>query len=106
MSDRGIPAGATTVSLPHRVGFFETDGMGIVHHSNYLRYCENARVAWLETHDRAYSDWIASGLHFPHSLSKELAVALKPCAVISPLVYPNRLSAALMVFSDIGRFPG
>ena len=64
MSDRGIPAGAVTVSVPHRVGFFETDGMGIVHHANYLRYCENARVAWLETHDRAYTDWIASGFHF------------------------------------------
>lgn len=25
---------------------YETDLMGIVHHSNYLRYCEEARVAW------------------------------------------------------------
>ena len=64
MSDRGIPAGAVAVSVLHRVGFFETDGMGIVHHANYLRFFENARVAWLETHDRAYRDWIASGLHF------------------------------------------
>jgi acyl-CoA thioester hydrolase len=38
--------------------------MGIVHHSNYLRFCENARVIWLETHDKAYPDWIAMGLHF------------------------------------------
>ena len=63
MSD-GVPPGATTTTVAHRVGFFETDGMGIVHHSNYLRYCENARVAWLETHDRGYPDWIAAGLHF------------------------------------------
>lgn len=26
--------------------FYETDLMGIVHHSNYLRFCEEARVAW------------------------------------------------------------
>lgn len=30
----------------HRVQFYETDLMGIVHHSNYLRIAEEARVAW------------------------------------------------------------
>jgi acyl-CoA thioester hydrolase len=30
----------------HLVQFYETDLMGIVHHSNYLRFCEEARVAW------------------------------------------------------------
>ncbi len=30
----------------HRVQFYETDLMGIVHHSNYLRLFEEARVAW------------------------------------------------------------
>ena len=59
-----LPEGATTITAQHRVGFFETDGMGIVHHSNYLRFCENARVVWLETHDKSYPDWIAMGLHF------------------------------------------
>ena len=28
------------------VNFYETDLMGIVHHSNYLRYLEESRVAW------------------------------------------------------------
>ena len=30
----------------HLVQFYETDLMGIVHHSNYLKYFEEARVAW------------------------------------------------------------
>lgn len=30
-----------------RVSYFETDAMGVVHHSNFLRYFEDARVAWL-----------------------------------------------------------
>lgn len=30
-----------------RSHFYETDLMGIVHHSNYLRYIEEARVHWL-----------------------------------------------------------
>jgi acyl-CoA thioester hydrolase len=55
---------AVTVTIEHRVGFHETDAMGIVHHANYLRFCENARVIWLETHDKSYPEWIASGLHF------------------------------------------
>lgn len=33
-------------SYPHRVQFYETDTMGVVHHSNYLRFCEEARVSW------------------------------------------------------------
>jgi acyl-CoA thioester hydrolase len=32
-----------------RVHFFETDQMGIVHHSNYLRIFEETRVAWLNS---------------------------------------------------------
>jgi acyl-CoA thioester hydrolase len=59
-----IPARATTVTIQHRVGFYETDAMGIVHHSNYLRFFENARVSWLETHDKSYTEWIEMGLHF------------------------------------------
>lgn len=59
-----IPAGATTITMQHRVGFYETDAMGIVHHSNYLRFFENARVVWLETHDKSYPEWIEMDLHF------------------------------------------
>lgn len=29
------------------VAFHETDTMGVVHHSNYVRYFEEARVAWM-----------------------------------------------------------
>jgi acyl-CoA thioester hydrolase len=64
LPDTQLPDGATTITLKHRVGFYETDGMGIVHHSNYLRFCENARVVWLETHDKSYPEWIEMGLHF------------------------------------------
>ncbi len=29
-----------------QIHVYETDLMGIVHHSNYLRFCEEARVEW------------------------------------------------------------
>ena len=32
----------------HHVQYYETDRMGITHHSNYIRWMEEARVAFLE----------------------------------------------------------
>lgn len=32
----------------HKVQYYETDRMGITHHSNYIRWMEEARVAFLE----------------------------------------------------------
>lgn len=31
-----------------KVNYYETDKMGVVHHSNYIRYLEEARCSWLE----------------------------------------------------------
>ena len=30
------------------VNYYETDQMGIVHHSNYIRYFEEARLQWMD----------------------------------------------------------
>jgi acyl-CoA thioester hydrolase len=43
----------------HRVQYYETDEMGIVHHSNYLRFCEEARVEW--AHGRGLLDYQKKG---------------------------------------------
>lgn len=48
-----------------RVRFVETDAMGIVHHSNYLAYFEEARVAYLRHLGRPYSQWRDDGLEAP-----------------------------------------
>ena len=31
----------------HKVQYYETDKMGIVHHSNYIRWMEEARIDFL-----------------------------------------------------------
>lgn len=36
----------SNISYERLVHVYETDLMGIVHHSNYLRFCEEARVHW------------------------------------------------------------
>lgn len=32
----------------HKVQYYETDKMGITHHSNYIRFLEEARIDFLE----------------------------------------------------------
>ncbi len=58
------PPSVKSTRIRHRVAFFETDAMGIVHHANYVRWLELARVAWMDEHDRPYREYMASGLHF------------------------------------------
>lgn len=31
-----------------RINYYETDRMGVVHHSNYIRFLEEARSRWME----------------------------------------------------------
>lgn len=38
--------------------------MGIVHHANYVRYLELARIVWMDEWDRPYREYVAEGLHF------------------------------------------
>ena len=48
-----------------RVRFVETDAMGIVHHSNYLAYFEETRVAYLRDIGHPFTEWRAEGLESP-----------------------------------------
>jgi acyl-CoA thioester hydrolase len=48
----------------YRVPFYDTDAMRIVHHANFVRYLELARLRFLEEHLEPYSAFVARGLHF------------------------------------------
>jgi acyl-CoA thioester hydrolase len=48
-----------------RVRFVETDAMGIVHHSNYLHYFEEARVEYLRHIGHPFTQWRDDGLESP-----------------------------------------
>jgi acyl-CoA thioester hydrolase len=48
-----------------RVRFVETDAMGIVHHSNYLAYFEEARVEYLRAIGHPFTEWREAGLESP-----------------------------------------
>ncbi len=49
----------------HKVQYYETDKMGIVHHSNYIRWFEEARVDFLDQVDMPYEKVEAIGLISP-----------------------------------------
>lgn len=52
-------------SYKHKVQYYETDKMGIVHHSNYIRWMEEARVDFLEKIDWSYDQLENVGLVSP-----------------------------------------
>lgn len=49
----------------HKVQYYETDRMGISHHSNYVRWMEEARVHFLDSHDCGYSQIEELGFSSP-----------------------------------------
>ena len=48
-----------------RVRYYETDRMGVVHHSNYLRILEDARLDWLDAMGMNYPEMERSGVIVP-----------------------------------------
>ena len=62
----------------HKVQYYETDAMGIVHHSNYIRWMEEARIDFMEQLGFPYAEMEARGVLSP---VKALSCAYqKPCA--------------------------
>jgi len=49
----------------HKVQYYETDKMGVTHHSNYIRWMEEARVDFLDKIGFGYSKLEADGIISP-----------------------------------------
>jgi acyl-CoA thioester hydrolase len=49
----------------HNVKYYETDQMAIVHHSNYIRWFEEARIDWLEQVGMPYDAMEQRGIIIP-----------------------------------------
>lgn len=81
------------MSYQHKVQYYETDRMGITHHSNYLRFMEEARTEWMESMGMSYDTFEQLGLTSPmlsvscnykrpttYSDIIDIAVYIKDCA--------------------------
>ena len=49
----------------HKVHYYETDKMGIVHHSNYIRWMEEARIDFLDQIGWSYAKLEEEGIISP-----------------------------------------
>ena len=53
------------IEYKHTVQYYETDKMGIVHHSNYIRWMEEARVNFLDRIGASYFELEEKGIISP-----------------------------------------
>lgn len=52
-------------SYQHKVQYYETDQMKVVHHSNYIRWFEEARIDYMEQLGMPYEEMEAKGIISP-----------------------------------------
>lgn len=72
-----LEPGQFASTVRHSVAFYETDAMGIVHHSNHVRFLELARVRFMADYDRPYLEYVALGYHMP--VTRVAVSYKKPC---------------------------
>lgn len=65
----------------HQAQYYETDQMGIIHHSNYIRWMEEARLAYMDE------------LDFPYKKVEE-------AGIISPVLFVNCEYKSMTHFGD------
>lgn len=78
----------------HTVQYYETDQMGIVHHSNYIRWMEEARIDFLRQLGWDYAKLEQAGI-----LSPVIAV---DCRYLSPAHFPDEV----LILVQIEEFHG
>ncbi len=89
------------ISFEHklRVEYHHTDQMGIVHHSNYIKFFEAARTEWLRAAGMTYAEMERRGVMMPivdvHVRYRQPAYYDE---VLSVSVFVDELPMARMVF--------
>lgn len=73
----------------HIVQYYETDKMGITHHSNYIRWMEEARIDFLSQIGWDYAKLEAKGI-----ISPVIAVE---CKYIKPTTFGDTVDIEVMV---------
>ncbi|MGN0745846.1 MAG: acyl-CoA thioesterase [Aristaeellaceae bacterium] len=78
----------------HQVQYYETDRMGITHHSNYIRWMEEARVDFLRQIGWGYDRLEDMGIVSP--------VTAASCRYLASTTFADRVSITLTVESFNG----
>ena len=83
-----------TVSVKHKVNFYDTDAMAVVHHSNYIRWFEEVRTEYLESRG------------FPYAKMEELGVMIPVLSVDCRYKRPVRFGQTVLINTVIEEFDG
>lgn len=78
----------------HKVQYYETDQMGIVHHSNYIRWMEEARTDFLSQIGWNYAKLEKDGIFSP--------VTSVSCKYTHPATFEEEISIAVNVLEFKG----
>ena len=73
----------------HIVQYYETDKMGITHHSNYIRWMEEARIHFLSENGWDYAKLEEVGIVSP--------VLDLSCDYKTPTTFPEKISISVFV---------
>lgn len=75
----------------HKVQYYETDRMGITHHSNYIRWMEEARLEFMEEIGIGYDKMESSGIISP--------VIRVTCDYKNTTTFPDKINITLSIKS-------
>lgn len=53
------------IIFERKINYYETDKMGVVHHSNYIRFLEEARCYWMDKLGIPFSVFEENGITIP-----------------------------------------
>ena len=77
-----------------KINYYETDKMGIVHHSNYVRIMEEARIDFLQKLGYSHEKLESDGFYSP--------VVAVSCKYRKPLRFPDEIKVVTFVKSCSG----
>jgi acyl-CoA thioester hydrolase len=77
-----------------QINYYETDQMGVVHHSNYIRFFEEARLKWMEEIDLPY-----------HKL-EEIGIIIPVTFVECQYKIPVRFGETVEINTSLAKFDG
>ena len=78
----------------HKIQYYETDKMGVTHHSNYIRFMEEARLTYMDDNAFSYARLEELGIISP--------VIVVECEYKNTSTYPDVLSIETQVIEYNG----
>ena len=82
------------ILFERKINYYETDKMGIVHHSNYIRFFEEARCFWMEKNN------------LPYSLLEENEIQIPVIGVSAEYKYPAEFENIIEIKCTVTNFNG